>query len=80
MSFAPEVESGVLTDGEVTAAGGWRQQRQYVKAGTSRAERRRRRHLVRGAVDLCADLAASKGADTPDVVESRNEIARLRTS
>lgn len=78
--LAPEVESGVLTDGEVTAAGGWRQQRQYVKAGTSRAERRRRRHLVRGAVDLCADLAASKGADTPDVVESRNEIARLRTS
>lgn len=37
--LAPEVESGVLTDDEVTAAGGWRQTRQYVKASKDRAER-----------------------------------------
>ncbi|WP_067651325.1 PrsW family intramembrane metalloprotease [Nocardia harenae] len=76
--LAPEVESGVLTEDEVTAAGGWRLQRRYVKAGAGRAERRRRRHLVRAALDLCADLAASKGTDSPEVTESRREIARLR--
>ena len=76
--LGPEVESGVLTDDEVTAAGGWRQQRQFVRAASNRTERRHRRLLVRAAVDLCADLAAGKGADSADVVESRSEIARLR--
>lgn len=76
--LGPEVESGVLTEDEVTAAGGWRQQRHYVKAGTDRADKKKRRHLVRAALDLCADLAVSKGLDSDDVVHSRAEIARLR--
>lgn len=76
--LGPEVEAGVLTDDEVTAAGGWRQQRRFVRAGADRAERRRRKHLVRGALDLCGDLAASKGLDSPEVLHSRSELARLR--
>ena len=76
--LAPEIESGVLTDAEVTAAGGWRQQRTYAKAAPTRTERRQRRHIVRAALDLCSDLAVSKGDDSPQVVESRNEITRLR--
>lgn len=76
--LAPEVDAGVLTDDDVTAAGGWRQQRQYVKAGTDRADKKKRRHLVRAALDLCADLAVSKGLDSDRVVHSRAEIARLR--
>ncbi|OZC76959.1 PrsW family intramembrane metalloprotease [Rhodococcus sp. 06-418-5] len=76
--LGPEVDAGVLTDDEVTAAGGWRQQRQYVKASTDRADKKKRRHLVRAALDLCADLAVSKGLDSDRVVHSRAEIARLR--
>jgi len=76
--LGPEIESGVLTDDEVTAAGGWRQQRTYTKAAPDRIERRQRRHIVRAALDLSADLAASKGDDSPDVIEARNEINRLR--
>ena len=76
--LAPEIESGVLTDAEVTAAGGWRQQRTYAKAAPTRTERRQRRHIVRAALDLCSDLAVSKGDDSSQVVESRNEITRLR--
>lgn len=76
--LAPEIETGVLTDDEVTAAGGWRQQRRYVVHAPSRAERRRRRHIVRAAVDLCTDLAISNGTDSDEVIHSRREIARLR--
>lgn len=76
--LGPEIESGVLTDEEVTAAGGWRQQRKYVKAGTDRADKKNRRHITRAALDLCADLAAAKGADSDSVLHSRDEIARLR--
>lgn len=76
--LGPEIEAGVLSSEEVTAAGGWRQQRQYVKAGTNRADRKRRRHVTKAALDLCADLAASKGLESDDVVHSRAEIARLR--
>ncbi|WP_328810448.1 PrsW family intramembrane metalloprotease [Rhodococcus sp. NBC_00294] len=76
--LAPEVESGVLTDEEITAAGGWRQRRHYVKAGTDRADRRRRGHILAAALDLLADLAAGKGHDTPDVIAAREEITRIR--
>ncbi|MDV8069097.1 PrsW family intramembrane metalloprotease [Rhodococcus sp. IEGM 1366] len=76
--LAPEIESGVLTEDEVTAAGGWRQQRAYVRAAQTRPERRQRRHIVRAALDLCGDLAVTKGLDSPEVVEARNEITRLR--
>ncbi|GAA3708066.1 PrsW family intramembrane metalloprotease [Gordonia hankookensis] len=77
--LAPEVDTGVLTDAEVTAAAGWRQQRQYIKAGTDRADRKRRRHIVRAALDLLADLASGKGHDTDDVLDTRAEITRLRS-
>lgn len=76
--LGPEVESGVLTDDEVTAAGGWRQRRHYVKAGTGRADRRRRKHVVRAALDLLGDLADGRGHDTPEVIAAREEITRLR--
>ncbi|WP_172650904.1 PrsW family intramembrane metalloprotease [Rhodococcus opacus] len=76
--LGPEIETGILTDEEVTAAGGWRQQRQYVKAGANRDDKKKRRHIVRAALDLCADLADSKGLDTDEIVNSRAEITRLR--
>jgi protease PrsW len=76
--LAPEIASGLLTEDEVTAAGGWRQKRIYTKAAANRAERRRRRHIVRAALDLCGDLAVSKGLDSSDVVKAREEVTRLR--
>ena len=41
--------------------------------------RRREKHVLRAARDLAEDLAASGGADTPEVAHSRAEISRLRT-
>ena len=74
----PEVTSGVLRADELEALTGHKQRRAYLKASPNRRERRRRKHVLSAAVDLCADLADSHGADSTDVIDSRAEVSRMR--
>ena len=74
----PEVTAGVLSADELDALTGHQQRRAYLKASPNRRERRKRRHVLSAALDLCADLADAKGADTPDVIASRTEVTRIR--
>lgn len=78
--LAPEVVQGVLSQDELAALTGHRQRRAFLKAAPDRRERRRRRHVLAAAVDLCADLARSDGGPSgeDEVARSRDEIARLR--
>ncbi|WP_203666981.1 PrsW family glutamic-type intramembrane protease [Cellulomonas pakistanensis] len=80
--LAPEAEAGVLTDRELAALTGKRHRRRDRRAarreGLDRAARRREKHVLAGALDLVHDLSESGGAETPDVIRSRAEIARLR--
>lgn len=73
--MAPEVAAGTLTQPELDALTGHRKERRRaLKAGG----RRREKHVLKAARDLAQDLAAGDGQDTPDVMHSRAEIARLR--
>ena len=79
--LAPEVTTGVLTDDELTALAGRRRDRKaavrHRAAGTSR---RREKHVLRAGRDLAHDLATAGGDDSPEVLHSRAEIARLRAA
>ena len=73
--MAPEVAAGTITEPELDALTGHRKERRRaLKAGG----RRREKHVLEAARDLAQDLAAGDGEDTPDVMHSRAEIARLR--
>jgi hypothetical protein len=50
----------------------------YLKASANRRERRRRKHVLAAALDLCTDLADANGARTDDVVASRAAVERVR--
>jgi hypothetical protein len=50
----------------------------YLKASANRRERRRRKHVLAAALDLCTDLADANGASTADVVASRAAVERVR--
>jgi protease PrsW len=76
--LAPEVAGGVLTAEEVEALAGHKQRRAYLKASADRRERRRRKHVLAAALDLCTDLADANGARTADVVASRAAVERVR--
>jgi hypothetical protein len=76
--LAPEVADGVRTAEEVDALAGHKQRRTYLKAAAHRRDRRRRKHLLAGVLDLCTDLADADGASTTDVVASRADLARVR--
>jgi RsiW-degrading membrane proteinase PrsW (M82 family) len=73
--LAPEVAAGTLTELELHALTGHRKERRRaLKAGG----RRREKHVLEAARDLAQDLSAGDGEDTPAVMHSRAEIARLR--
>jgi len=76
--LAPEVASGALTSDELDAVTVRGERRRFVKQAHKRKDRRRRRHVLRAALDLCHDLAISKGADSPEVSQARDELSRLR--
>ena len=76
--LAPEAAAGVLDDEELRAVTGRNDRRTYLKAAASRHERRRREHVLAAALDLCHDLARSRGTETAAVTASRTEVARLR--
>jgi RsiW-degrading membrane proteinase PrsW (M82 family) len=77
--LAPETETGLLTEAEVTAAaGGWRTRRHYRKAQHGHREKQRAKHLLTAANDLAEQLAEAGGHDTGDVEHARAEISRLR--
>ena len=75
--LAPEVSTGVLGADELQAMTGHRERRTFLKTGRRR-DRRRRKHVLAAATDLCHDLAVSRGTDSADVIASRAEVARLR--
>jgi hypothetical protein len=77
--MAPEVASGTITDAELEALTGHRdEKRKALRSRSDGVSRRREKHLLRAARDLAADLAEAEGDDTPEVQHSRSEIARLR--
>jgi RsiW-degrading membrane proteinase PrsW (M82 family) len=79
--LAPETETGLLTEAEVTAAaGGWRTRRHYRKAQPGHREKRRAKHVLTAANDLAEQLAEAGGHETEDVAHARAEITRLRAS
>ncbi|GAA2503263.1 hypothetical protein [Winogradskya humida] len=79
--LAPETETGLLTEAEVTAAaGGWRTRRHYRKAQHGHHEKQRAKHILTAANDLAEQIAEAGGRDTGDVEHARAEITRLRAS
>ena len=74
--LAPEVAAGTITEPELDALTGHRKERRAGAEG--RRSRRREKHVLEAARDLAQDLAAGDGEDTPAVMHSRAEIARLR--
>ncbi|MFC8043308.1 PrsW family intramembrane metalloprotease [Nocardia sp. NPDC057353] len=77
--LAPEVASGVIRSEEALAAcGNGRTRRAFRRAGTDRAARRRRAHVLDAVHDLADALAAERGVQTPRVEFARAEVARLR--
>lgn len=78
--LGPEVASGVLTAEELDALTVQGKRRPFVKQAGKRKARRKRKHILRAALDLCHDLATSKGADTPEVAQARRDLGRLRAA
>ena len=76
--LAPEVAAGVLGRDDLDGLTGHRERRAYLKASGRGRERRRRKQVLAAALDLCHDLAASRGSDSPDVTESREVLRRLQ--
>ncbi|MFE7423679.1 hypothetical protein [Rhodococcus sp. NPDC057529] len=77
--LAPEVADGVVTEEEIdTLAGDRKARRTYRKRGESRADRRRRDHVLEAVHDLADQLAESGGRDTGTVAFARQEVMRLR--
>jgi hypothetical protein len=77
--MAPEVASGTITEAELVALTGHRDdERSAIGSRTKGVSRRREKHVLQAARDLAADLAEGVGEDTPDVLHARAEIARLR--
>jgi hypothetical protein len=75
--MAPEVTNGTISPTELEALTGHRKDKRA--ALNENVSRRREKHVLRAARDLAEDLAASGGAETPEVEHSRAEISRLRT-
>jgi RsiW-degrading membrane proteinase PrsW (M82 family) len=77
--LAPEVESGVITEDELTAATGTRRQRRkFVRSKDNGLGRRKARAVLVAAGDLADAIAASRATETDEVAFARSEIARLR--
>ncbi len=76
--LGPEVQTGVVTEEEVTAVVDCHSRKRYRKSAPDHRARRARKHLRQSILDLTHDVAAAKGADSPEVQHSRAEVARLR--
>jgi hypothetical protein len=77
--MAPEVAAGTITEAELEALTDHRREQRFaLRRRSAGVSRRREKHLLHAARDLAADLAAANGEDTPEVLHSRAEIARLR--
>lgn len=78
--MAPEVAKGTLTESELEAMCGNRQdRRRFRKAGCNRRDRVRAGHVLEAAYDLADALAVARGTDTARVEFTRGELARIRT-
>jgi hypothetical protein len=77
--MTPEVANGTISAPELDALTGHRQDKRIaLRSRPENVSRHREKHVLRAARDLAEDLAASGGADTPEVEHSRAEIKRLR--
>lgn len=77
--MSPEVESGVITESELEALAGTRKERKaFVKGAKEYRSRKAARHVIIAAGDLAHAVARDRGADTPLVLHSRDEVLRLR--
>jgi RsiW-degrading membrane proteinase PrsW (M82 family) len=77
--MAPEVAAGTITEAELAALTGDRQdERVAIRSRRRGITRRREKHVLRAVRDLASDLAEAGGEDTPHVLHARAEIARLR--
>lgn len=80
----PEVDSGVMTEGEMEAiAGTFKEKRAFLKASRKVGKRRGKRtarKIVRTGRGLARELANSAGEDSPKVDGIRAEIGHLRAA
>jgi RsiW-degrading membrane proteinase PrsW (M82 family) len=79
--LAPEVGNGTITPLELDAVCGGRKERKALLHNVSgHHARKETKRVMHAAADLAEDLAIGNGRDTPAVVHSRAEIARLRSA
>lgn len=80
--LAPEVASGLITEGELTAmVGSPRDRRHYVhtaKKEHGKAAGKATRHVLDAELDLAEALGDSDGAEREEVDDARSELQRLR--
>ncbi|MFC9788466.1 PrsW family intramembrane metalloprotease [Rhodococcus sp. NPDC127528] len=77
--LAPEVARGTITDAEVAALAGTRQDR-HRYARSAPHGRRRAHHVLEAVAELAAAIAHGHGAQTAEVAQIRDEVTELRTS
>jgi RsiW-degrading membrane proteinase PrsW (M82 family) len=80
--LAPEVDSGLITDDELTAMVGSRSDRHvYVKTvrqSHGKQAGKTARHVLDAELDLAEALGDSRGQDSNEVAHARSELTRLR--
>ena len=75
----PEVENSTITADELDALCAPRRRRKrFIRSGHGHRSHRNAKHVLRAALDLAHELAASGGQDSDGVRHERGEIARLR--
>jgi RsiW-degrading membrane proteinase PrsW (M82 family) len=80
--LAPDVDSGLITDDELTAMVGSRHDRHiYVKSlrhSHGKQAGKSARHVLDAELDLAEALGDGRGQDTEEVAHARSELTRLR--
>lgn len=76
--LAPEVESGTVTNAEVDAMVDRKVRRSWLRAASSRRERRARRHLRHALFDLVHAVARTDAEGAQAVEHARGDVVRLR--
>lgn len=78
--LAPELASGLVRDEEVDALAGTRHARRKLAhhMAEHHAGRKAAKHVLYAEMDLADALADSKGTESDDVAQARDELVRLR--
>ena len=79
--MAPEVARGTIAEPELDAlAGRYAHRRRYIRSARGRAGRKRARLVIRASLDLAEDIGRSGGRETPEVIDARSEVKRVRAA